>query len=53
MKNKGVFFTAILTAVLCISGNVLAYTGLGDGSTGNPYQIANVAEKQLKSTGKS
>ena len=51
MKIKGVFFAAILTAVLCISGNLRAYTGDGDGSAGNPYQIANVADfQQLSAT---
>ena len=42
MSIKKVF----LTAVLCFSGNLLAYTGLGDGSSANPYQIANVADFQ-------
>ena len=46
MKIKSEFFTAILTAVLCFSDNLSAYTGLGDGSSGNPYQIANVADFQ-------
>jgi hypothetical protein len=41
MKIKGVFLAAILTAVLCISGNVLAYSG-GDGTAEDPYQIADV-----------
>jgi hypothetical protein len=39
-----------ITAVLCISGNVFAYSGLGDGSAGNPYQIENVADFQQLST---
>jgi hypothetical protein len=43
MKKAGVFAAAILAAVLCISPNSLAYSG-GDGSSGNPYQIANVAD---------
>jgi hypothetical protein len=38
MKIKSVF----LTAILCISGNLLAYSGDGDGSAGNPFQIANI-----------
>ncbi len=46
MKIKSVFLAAILTAVLCISGNLLAYSGDGDGSVGNPYQIANVPDFQ-------
>jgi len=47
MKFKGTF----LAAVLCISGNLLAYSGSGNGSAGNPYQIANVADyQQLSST---
>ena len=51
MKNKGVFSAAILTAVLCISGNLWAYSGLGDGSSGNPYQIADVNNfQQLSAT---
>ncbi len=36
----------MLTAVLCFRGSLLAYTGPGDGSSGNPYQIANVADFQ-------
>jgi hypothetical protein len=49
MKNAR-FLSVILTAVLCISGDVLAYSG-GDGSAGNPYQIANVADfQQLSNT---
>ena len=43
MKNKGVFLAAILTAVLCLSGNLLAYSG-GTGQPNDPYQIANVAD---------
>jgi hypothetical protein len=51
MKIKGVFLAAILTAVLCISGNLLAYSGDGDGTTGNPYQIADVNNfQQLSDT---
>jgi hypothetical protein len=43
-------FVAILTAVLCINGNLLAYSG-GNGSAGNPYQIANVIDfQQLSNT---
>jgi hypothetical protein len=43
-------YIIILAAVLCISGNLLAYSG-GDGSAGNPYQIANVADfNQLVAT---
>ena len=45
MKIKGVFLAAILTAVLSISGNLLAYSG-GDGNSVNPYQIANIADFQ-------
>jgi hypothetical protein len=43
MKFKGVFSAAILAAVLCISGNLLAYSG-GTGEPNDPYQIANVAD---------
>ena len=49
MKIKGVFLAAILTAVLCISGNLLAYSG-GDGNTVNPYKIANVTDWQELTT---
>ncbi len=50
MRSKGVFLAVILTTVLCISGNLLAYSG-GNGTTGNPYQIANVADfNQLSAT---
>ena len=45
MKIKGVFLAVILAAVLCISGNLLAYSG-GDGTACNPYQIANVVDFQ-------
>jgi len=38
MKNKGVFLAAILTAVLCISGNVFAVLS-GGGTEANPYLI--------------
>jgi hypothetical protein len=40
MKSKGVFLAAILTAVLCFSGNLSAYSG-GTGDPCAPYQIAN------------
>jgi hypothetical protein len=50
MKSKSEFLAAILTAVLCISGNLLAYSG-GNGSTGNPYLIANILDfNQLSTT---
>jgi hypothetical protein len=39
MKIKGVFLAAILTAVLCFSGNLLAYSG-GSGTASDPYKIA-------------
>jgi hypothetical protein len=45
MKIKGEFLAAILAAILCISGNLLAYSG-GTGEPNNPYQIANVADFQ-------
>ena len=45
MKIKGVFLAAILTAVLCISGNLLAYSG-GTGEPNNPYRIRTVADWQ-------
>jgi hypothetical protein len=43
MKINGVA-AAILTVVLCISGNLLAYSGDGDGTAEYPYQIANKAD---------
>jgi hypothetical protein len=43
MKLKSGFPAAIITAVLCFSGNLLAYSG-GGGTTGNPYKIANVTD---------
>ena len=46
MKSKCVFLVAILTAVLCFSGNLLAYSGDGDGSAGSPYQISSVTDWQ-------
>jgi pimeloyl-ACP methyl ester carboxylesterase len=50
MKIKGVFLAVILGAVLCISGNIFAYSG-GNGSAGNPYKITNVANfQQLSAT---
>lgn len=50
MKFRGVFLSAILAVVLGISGSLLAYSG-GNGSVGNPYQIATVADyQQLSST---
>ena len=50
MKMKDTFAAAILTAVLCISGNLLAYSG-GNGTVIRPYQIANVDDfLQLSTT---
>ena len=46
MKIKGIFSAAILTAVLCISGNVLAYSG-GTGEPNNPYKIGTAADWQM------
>jgi hypothetical protein len=48
MKNdtRGLRGWAVLTVVLCISGNLLAYSGDGDGSSGSPYQISSVADWQ-------
>jgi hypothetical protein len=43
MTFKTMISAAILTAALCISSTVFAYTN-GDGSAGNPYQIANKAD---------
>src|SRR3990170_498488 len=43
MKIKGIFLAAILTAVLCIRGNLLAYSG-GNGTAGDPYQSATKAD---------
>jgi hypothetical protein len=47
MKIKSEFLAATLAVVLCLSGNLLAkaYSG-GDGTAGNPYQIANVDDFQ-------
>jgi hypothetical protein len=47
MRIKGIFVVAILTAVLCVSGTVLAgtYSG-GNGSSWNPYQISTVEDWQ-------
>ena len=45
MKFKGVFLAAILTVVLCICGNLLAYSG-GTGEPNSPYKIANVPDFQ-------
>jgi hypothetical protein len=45
MKIKGAFVAAILTAVLCVSGNLWAYSG-GSGTAGRPYQISTVADWQ-------
>ena len=45
MKFTGVFFAAVLAAVVCISGNALAYSG-GTGEPNFPYQIANVDDFQ-------
>jgi len=42
MKNKGVFFAAILTAVLCFSGNLLALSG--GGTQVSPYLITSLAD---------
>ena len=44
MKMKGVLATIVM-AVLCISGNLFAYSG-GDGSPENPYQISTVSDCQ-------
>ncbi len=50
MKTKGVCLAVCLTAILCISSNLLAYSG-GDGTPPNPYKIANVADfLQLSAT---
>jgi len=43
MKIKGVFLAAILTAVLCISGNVFAVLS-GGGTEANPYLIQSHAD---------
>ena len=42
MKFKGIF----LAAILCICGNLLAYSGDGDGSEESPYQIGNALDWQ-------
>jgi hypothetical protein len=50
MKTKGVCLAACLTAILCISSSLLAYSG-GNGTPANPYKIANVADfLQLSAT---
>jgi hypothetical protein len=36
MKIKGVFLAAILATVLCISGNLFAYSS-GNGTAGSSY----------------
>lgn len=38
MKIRGYFLSAILPAVLCLNGNLLAYSG-GSGTAAEPYQI--------------
>jgi hypothetical protein len=43
MKIKGVFLATILSAVLCISGNVLAALS-GSGTEANPYLIQSRAD---------
>ena len=43
MKFRGVLFAAILTAILCFSGNLLAYSG-GSGTSADPYLIATAAD---------
>jgi hypothetical protein len=43
MKIKGVFLAAILTAVLCFSGNVFAVLS-GGGTQANPYLIQSRAD---------
>jgi hypothetical protein len=43
MKFKGVFLAAVLTAVICISGNVLAVLS-GSGTSANPYLIQSRAD---------
>jgi hypothetical protein len=49
VKIKSVFLAVILTAVLCLSGNLLAYSD-GNGTPGNPYKIANVDDFNQLST---
>jgi hypothetical protein len=50
MKTKSVWLATFLTAILCISSNLLAYSG-GNGTPANPYKIANVADfLQLSAT---
>ena len=43
---KNVFLSTILTSVLCFSGNLLAYSGNGEGTSENPYQISSVEDCQ-------
>ena len=45
MKNKGAIWSVILTAILCISSTVVAYSG-GSGATDDPYQISTVEDWQ-------
>jgi hypothetical protein len=51
MKTKNVFLTALLAAVLCISGNLWAanYSG-GSGTQADPYKISTVADWQALMT---
>ena len=51
MRKLNYLVSAILTAILCFNGNLLAYSGDGDGSTENPYQISTVEDwQQLMAT---
>ncbi|MBN2020398.1 MAG: hypothetical protein JW749_09250 [Sedimentisphaerales bacterium] len=46
MSKLNYLVSTILTAVLCFSGNLPAYSGDGDGSPENPYQISTVEDWQ-------
>jgi hypothetical protein len=51
MRKPNYLVSAILAAVLCIGGNIKAYSGDGDGSPENPYQISNIEDwQQLMAT---
>jgi hypothetical protein len=46
MRKPNYRMSIILTVFVCIGGDVLAYSGDGDGSPENPYQISTVEDWQ-------
>jgi hypothetical protein len=44
--SKGIFPAAILVVLLCWKGDLAAYSGSGDGSPGNPHEIATAGDFQ-------